>query len=559
MTMKRTISIVLVFIMAFAFMAAPVFADEPAAIEDIDEIVTVRIDIQDVVIEEGEETVIVRVEPTPVRRPAWDDYDDSQLYQFQLRYRRGIMYMPIREVAEHYSATVEWDGASQTVYVTMANGDIIPVVLTEVGGYNDNGTVWVPVNVLTRLFRDFDFDLFMMSFALRPIFDFHVDPVDPRDPIVRTTNHGQMAIAFIEYMSNNLYSRYPFSYRELEAAEWIIYQLTAMGHYEGAIEMQTFSLRDVTTGMGRVWEILDMELAPYETYALLLEYYLELLIESIGDFMEEWGLTYEEIEDMASMNATRMMEIQTYGIRMFGIGERSYSQNVLLTIPGQSERKIIVTAHYDTIENVPGASDNASGVGLLLEAAYRMLGVDNYYTIVFAFVGAEEVGLLGAAYYLESLTLTQRDNIMLNINADVLFEGPYFFFGAAALGSNNILVDNDITRRIEEIAYELNSTYGTDLISAQDIASMPSDQLIFLHGGHTVVALTGLAIQGAVDYEGYPFMTLLWHNGTAFGGTIVHTAMDCVHYINAVWPYKIGDAMWTFSLFLEALLTAYFE
>ena len=387
-------------------------------------------------------------------------------------------------------------------------------------------------------------------------------PVEPRAPIVRTTDHGQMAVGFIEYMNDNLYNRVPFSYRELEAAQWITSRLLAMGYYEGKIEMQTFSMRDVMQGMDSIWEIFDLELDPDETYALLFEYYLER-VAGQAEVFAEWGmvLTPEDIADMASMNAASMIEAQAEGFRIFGSGPdgRNYSQNVLLTIPGQSERKIVITAHYDTIDNVSGASDNASGVGLLLESAYRMLGVDNYFTIVYAFVGAEEIGLLGAAFYLESLTQAQRDNIVLNINADVLFEGPYFFFGAGAHDELGRLVDNAITLLIAEIAYELNATYGTDLINAQDIATMPSDQLVFLWGGHTVVAMTGLAIRGDTDYEGYPFMSILWLDGASYGGTIVHTPMDDVHYINQVWPYKIGDAMWTFSLFLEALLAASFE
>jgi len=467
--------------------------------------------------------------------------------------------MPLREVAEHHDATVEWDGANQTVLVTLDNGDVVPVVFAEVGGYNENGTVWVPASVLIRLFRDFGFTLSRMSFALMGFgFDLHVDPVEPRDPIVRTTDHGQMAVGFIEVMNDTLYNRYPFSYRELEAAEWIIYQLLYMGHSEDAIEMQTFSIRDVVGEMGAIFDIFDQDLDSYETYSLLVEFYYEALAE----VAVEWGASSEEIAQMASMNALRMIDAMDYGFdRLFfgGIGSRRYSQNVLLTIPGQSERKIIVTAHYDTIENVPGASDNASGVSLLLESAYRMLGVENYFTIVYAFVGAEEIGLLGAGFYLESLTQAQRDNIVLNINADVLFEGPYFFFGAAAQGFYNQLVDNDITLLIAEIAYELNATFGTDLISAQELARMPSDQLVFLMGGHTVVSLAGLSVRGATDYDNYPFMAVLWLDDATFGGTILHTPMDDVHYINTVWPNKIGDAMWTFSLFLEALLAANFE
>jgi len=54
-------------------------------------------------------------------------------------------------------------------------------------------------------------------------------------------------------------------------------------------------------------------------------------------------------------------ELQTYNI-----GNRSFS-NVVSTFGGDSERAIVVGAHYDAFAALPGADDNASGVAGLLE------------------------------------------------------------------------------------------------------------------------------------------------------------------------------------------------
>ncbi|KAI9150121.1 bacterial leucyl aminopeptidase [Paramyrothecium foliicola] len=83
----------------------------------------------------------------------------------------------------------------------------------------------------------------------------------------------------------------------------------------------------------------------------------------------------------------------------------SFNQpSVIATIPGTSTDRVIVTAHYDSINSAsvtgraPGADDNASGVATILEAL-RALAVARFApgnTLEFHFYGGEEGGLLGA-------------------------------------------------------------------------------------------------------------------------------------------------------------------
>lgn len=76
------------------------------------------------------------------------------------------------------------------------------------------------------------------------------------------------------------------------------------------------------------------------------------------------------------------------------------SQNIIAELPGKNQESILLGAHYDSADiSVPGAVDNASGVGVLLELA-RILGQSEHtdsYQIVF--FGAEEYGLVGSSYY----------------------------------------------------------------------------------------------------------------------------------------------------------------
>jgi hypothetical protein len=64
--------------------------------------------------------------------------------------------------------------------------------------------------------------------------------------------------------------------------------------------------------------------------------------------------------------------------------------NVVAEVPGTSHEIIVVGAHYDSVDDAPGADDNASGVAALTELARRFAGAKPRCTIRFiAFVNEE--------------------------------------------------------------------------------------------------------------------------------------------------------------------------
>jgi len=77
--------------------------------------------------------------------------------------------------------------------------------------------------------------------------------------------------------------------------------------------------------------------------------------------------------------------------------------SVIVTIPGKTNDVLIVGAHQDStaspsVNNAPGADDDASGCGAIIEMA-RVLLAGNYTNnrnIQFQFYAAEEAGLLGS-------------------------------------------------------------------------------------------------------------------------------------------------------------------
>lgn len=124
----------------------------------------------------------------------------------------------------------------------------------------------------------------------------------------------------------------------------------------------------------------------------------------------DWKVT---IQEFSRMNALDNGSLKKYSL--------VNSRNIIAVRQGKSPDKVVIGAHYDSADfNVPGAGDNASGVGVLLELA-RVLGQQTGDTgfILVAF-GAEEAGLVGSRYFTENYDLSQAK---LMVNLDMVGEG----------------------------------------------------------------------------------------------------------------------------------------
>ena len=74
------------------------------------------------------------------------------------------------------------------------------------------------------------------------------------------------------------------------------------------------------------------------------------------------------------------------------------SANIIGVLGPERGNEIIISAHWDSFDG-PGASDNASGVGVMLELANYFSSTKPGCTIRFVSFGAEELGCLGAKAY----------------------------------------------------------------------------------------------------------------------------------------------------------------
>jgi aminopeptidase YwaD len=109
--------------------------------------------------------------------------------------------------------------------------------------------------------------------------------------------------------------------------------------------------------------------------------------------------------------------------------EQKPSLNVVAVSPATRGRLpiIIVGAHYDTVPAGPGANNNGSGVGVMLELA-RVLAREQRGEVRFVAFGSNELGLVGSRSYVERLTSDEKSRIVAMINVDMVAVGPTMTF-----------------------------------------------------------------------------------------------------------------------------------
>jgi hypothetical protein len=99
-----------------------------------------------------------------------------------------------------------------------------------------------------------------------------------------------------------------------------------------------------------------------------------------------------------------------------GTIETGSSANIIAELASKSrdDKEVIVSAHWDSYRDSPGADDNGSGVGVLLELARYFSNFEGRIggTIKFVSFGAEELGVVGSRAYLNMHHRKLRDCIL---------------------------------------------------------------------------------------------------------------------------------------------------
>ncbi len=97
--------------------------------------------------------------------------------------------------------------------------------------------------------------------------------------------------------------------------------------------------------------------------------------------------------------------------------------NIEGVLPGETDREIVLSGHYDTVKQSPGAGDDASGCGLAIAVAAELARTPRTplrHTIRVVLFDGEELGLHGSRGWVEAQPPAARDRILANVNLEMV-------------------------------------------------------------------------------------------------------------------------------------------
>jgi len=210
------------------------------------------------------------------------------------------------------------------------------------------------------------------------------------------------------------------------------------------------------------------------------------------------GLSKKELVNLADKRKINDVSTTVISINFEKVEKVVETANVIGVIKGESDKSIIISAHYDHLDRVsdiyyPGADDNASGVAALLELAeefsqYKTLK----YSMIFLAATAEEGGLLGSRYHIEQSGF-DPGKVVLNVNIDMISrcdnknnDCRYLYY----IGSNQSEMLDSLAGEAIKLfpQYTLNySEYNSDILDRSDTYNFKKEginSIMFFSGFH---------------------------------------------------------------------------
>ena len=179
--------------------------------------------------------------------------------------------------------------------------------------------------------------------------------------------------------------------------------------------------------------------------------------------------------------------VQTVSICLEQTEGKANSHNVIVDLPGEVDRYIVLTAHYDSTSLSQGAYDNMSGCVGLLGLLEHFTKQPHRYGLRFIWCGSEERGLLGAKAYCAGHE-EALEKIAMNINLDMIGSIMGKFIGCCT-------TEEKMVGYLEYFALE----QGFDITVRQDVYS--SDSTPFADKGIPAISLARLASPQAASYH----------------------------------------------------------
>ena len=206
--------------------------------------------------------------------------------------------------------------------------------------------------------------------------------------------------------------------------------------------------------------------------AYLIDQMRGLGLEPLGDLMDNNNHNY-----LNAFTVYPVVEEFYYGRLTFRPGNpddlRTPSANVIGGFMGTNPNEsVILSAHYDHLgifhgNLYPGANDNASGVGCILDVMRRLIkeGVKPNRNVVLAFWSAEEMGFVGSYSFVQKPTFS-RTGIEAVFNVDTVGNGPLEEFALWANSDNKAVqaVQSAAAENKASVALTPNNGYNSDQV-----------------------------------------------------------------------------------------------
>jgi hypothetical protein len=183
-------------------------------------------------------------------------------------------------------------------------------------------------------------------------------------------------------------------------------------------------------------------------------------------------------------------KFESYGIDSvyFHDYSTSYKANVVAVIPGAAnpDKIVVIGGHYDSytssINNCPGADDNASGIACLLEVARILSQYQFNYTLTFIAFSGEEQGLFGSEAYAAEAA-ARGDDIIGMIGVDMIG------YLASGDGLDLDIIDNVSSEWLSALAYEVQGLYVPELSTVEGYipGGASSDHASFWAAGYDAI------------------------------------------------------------------------
>lgn len=220
------------------------------------------------------------------------------------------------------------------------------------------------------------------------------------------------------------------------------------------------------------------------------------------------------------------------------------SQNVVGVMRSSSntEKQVVIGAHYDNVGLGEGAFDNASGIAVLLDLISKLSLVELQYNVVFVAFGAEEVGLYGSACYVSQLTDTASIMCMINVDSVAAGDNLYIYCEDVSTSYCDFFID-----------CSLNNDFGVTL----QTKSPTKDVFLFVgYGGYPYYQTAQASDHSSFREAGIP--TVFFYAGNYVVGelsyvesesqdSIMHTASDTIDVLKEKYGLNFVKKMETVS------------